>query len=113
MTQATAAVPRNNVGETPRSHVAERDQALSKESLARQYHAVQRAVGDNAGLEAACFTISSLLEPVIQTTLQALYKLQPSEAAMVNQVAVALIDAGSKRPKLIAELRAALDRVTP
>ena len=54
-----------------------------------------------------------LQTPVINTTLGALQALAPSEQAMLNQVALALFDAGSKRPRLIAEIRAALDRVTP
>jgi hypothetical protein len=52
-----------------------------------------------------------LKQPSINTTLAALFHLQPSEADIVNQVAIALLHAGKKRPRLIAELRAALDAV--
>lgn len=71
------------------------------------YLAAAGLLGDTRGV------LLALQAPPVNATVVAMHALPPSEAAIIAQVAVALLDAGSKRPKLILELRAALDRVTP
>lgn len=57
-------------------------------------------------------TLRLLQEPVVNATLCAMKALAPEHQAALNQVALALLDAGTRRPKLVLELRAAMDAVT-
>ncbi len=86
----------------------------SLDELARQAEQTLAAAEQFGGeiLKEAHRTLETLRQPVIHTTLDAMHKLEQWEAAIVNRLAVALLDAGTKRPKLIAEVRAAMDKVS-
>jgi len=61
-------------------------------------------------LEQTVELLSWLKQPGINTTLGAMLALKPSEAAIVNDVALAMFAAGPRRPKVMAEFRALLER---
>ena len=56
--------------------------------------------------------IAMLREPGFNSAAIAFAALPPADAAILSDVAAALLDAGTKRPKLLLQLRAAMESLS-
>lgn len=86
---------------------------LNPISLDRQVRAINgAATQQEAGLDRATETLQLLQEPSINAVVSTMAGLPAAEAAILGDVATALLGAGRRRPKLILALRIAIESVS-
>lgn len=86
---------------------------LSSISLERQIRAITGAAAfEDAGLDRATETLQLLREPGINAVVTAMASMPEADAAILGDVATALLAADRRRPRLILALRAALESVS-
>lgn len=86
---------------------------LNPVSLDRQVRAINgAATHQEAGLDRATETLRLLQQPSINAVVATMAELPEADAAILGDVATALLGAGRRRPRLILALRSAMESVS-